>query len=458
MPNPVSKTGELVEPAWKVCRLSDIASFKPGVWNGKPHDARFVQQLCDNFQKYSAGPNPHYQPYISLNHKDELQSGYVAAARMKPGYVLSLDGDGIPEPVGKWRNAGGIRQPSIEYFEPVYDANGTLIDGFRRPDGSIEPGPVLKCLTLLGADAPAVKGLPDLPFATFHHVRIDPRNPGAKARVRKFANSKGASMDRAAIIAALQALGMDTSSITDVIPDEFLKSVLDLMQAAAQNPPPTPAPDATQQMADALAGLPTPAPALPAGGVTVPGVGNVGQPSQLVMKFRDRTNPAMVLEDVVAHSAAIERYYAALAANTARNMTAVNTASAQQAHSAKFNDVTAFVTGLATADKDGFVRCLPAERHGLIALLMKCDNLTYRKFADGKTTGSELQEMKATLLATRPKIKATGEKLQDPARGNTPGGGGSDATTVDPDRRHRMLSATAQGRAVLERERAAGKK
>ena len=260
--------GDFVPPAWKVCKLSDVASFQPGTWNGREHDAAFVRKLVDNFHKYSTGPQPYYVPYISINHDDKLQAGRVEAARLKPGNVLSLDGADIPEPVGAWRNAGGLVQPSIEYFEPVRDQAGQLVDGFRKPDGSIEDGPVLKCLTLLGADAPAVKGLPPLPFAKFSHG----------GRVRKFSNlfSEGAGMDRAAMIAALQAMQVDTSGITDVVPDEVLKAWLDSLQKASAAPvaPEVPAP----QMADALGGVA----AAPAPAPSIPGIGSA-QPSSVVL-------------------------------------------------------------------------------------------------------------------------------------------------------------------------------
>lgn len=465
MPLPAKpQTPNLVQPAWKTCRFDGIASFLPGVWNGKPHSAEFVAKLAENFRKYSSGAKPYYTPYVSINHKDELQAGRVAAARLN-GETLVLDADDVPEPVGAWRNAGGITQPSIEYFEPVYDPTGKLIDGFRKPDGSIEPGPVLKCLTLLGADAPAVKGLPPLPYATFSHApRRDPSNPGRGARVRKFANVstsfvQGATMDRAGIIAALQQMGFDVNSITDDIPDAFLKAVLDSMQAAKCTPV-----DATNgtggntgaQFADVGASTGAAGATIDAGGmgggVQMPiAAGGQQQPSQIVLKFADNT-PAGIAAGlgpvVAALQAQANATIAAIAADGRRNLAAINQATAQQAHANKFNEVTAFVNSLATPDAAGFVRLTPAQKPSTVALLMKCDAVTVRKFADGKTFGNELAEMKANLLGTLPKIRVGGERMQD--RQAQPG---DRTTALDPDRRARILGGSDLGRKFLAEQK-----
>lgn len=452
MPAPATPTAKAVPPAYPVCRLADVASFSPGVWNGKPHDKKFIEQLAANFAKYSTGPNPYYQPYVSLNHKDELRGGFVGAARVSADSVLHLDAENVPEPVGAWRNAGGLTQPSIEYFEPVYDDAGKLVDGFRRPDGSIEPGPVLKCLTLLGNDAPANKGLPDLPFATYSHHH--PRHRAEGGRVRRFSNDPnlGATMDRAAMIAALTAAGIDMTSVTDAVPDEFLKAVLDMMQKSATpaDLPAAPAPE----MADAFAGVGA-APAIPAAPAPaasgIPGIGTA-QPSSVVLKFKD-TTPAGIAQGMADFQATVNAQVQSILATATANMAAVNRAAAQQAHAAKFNDVTAFVASLGKPDAKGNVRIQPAQKVAITALLMKCDGTRVRKFADGKRDGSELDEMKANLSATLPFLKFS-EKMPDGSGAGvvTPGGRGTAGGGIDPERRARMLSATPQGRALLALE------
>lgn len=431
--------------------MPGIASFRPGVWNGKPHDAKFVKALADNFQKYSTGANPYYSPYISINHDDTLQAGRVSAAGVN-GDTLFLDGDGIPEPVGAWRNAGGLVQPSIEYFEPVYDESGRLVDGFRKPDGTIEPGPVLKCLTLLGADAPAVKGLPALPFAQFSHAPAPKKHGG---RVFKFANQvPGVGMDRAGMLAALQALGFDVSAVTDAVPDEVIKSWLEgaqKMQAGGGAATPTPTDTPPVQMADGLGGVGA-APALPPATGGIPGVTGNPQPSSVVLKFSDTTPTALqaALAPILQQTQATLNALNAQAANAQRQLAAVNQAATQQAHAAKFADVSAFVNRLATKDAQGFVRIQPAQKAFFVQSLMMHDNATVRKFADGKSTGTALAEAKAVLESTLPKLRVGVEKMPDAAPG-TPGGkpGTTGAGGVDADRRQRMLSATPEGRRLL---------
>lgn len=429
--------------------MDDVASFRPGVWNGIPHDLDFIKQLVSNFERYSTGESPYYRPYISINHDDKLQAGAVAAARLK-GDTLHLDGVDIPEPVGAWRNAGGISQPSIEYYEPIYDATGRLIDGFRCPDGSISPTPVLKCLTLLGADAPAVKGLPPLPAATF----ADRRHMGG--RVRKFSNDSPTqqvqTMDRAAMLAALQVMGVDITPFTDVVPDEVMRAVMEAMQKmqatpAADAPPPMPT-DPAQQFSDGLGGG---VPAMPAPASSgIPGVSGNAQPSSVVLKFSDTTPTALqtALRPILDSAQATINALTAQAAQASRQLAAVNRTTAQQAHAQKFADVTAFVNKLATRDANGFVRIQPVQRASITALLMKCDNSAVRKFSDGKTTGTELAELKAGLELSLPKLRAFGDKMPDP-QGDAPGATGSGPNGMDPDRRARMLKATPQGKKIL---------
>lgn len=435
------------KPAYPVCKFTDIAAFRPGVWNGETHTADFNRLIVANFKRFSSGPSPYYQPYVSVNHKDEFAAGFVSGARLN-GDVLTLDADDVPEMVGQLRASGAIRQPSIEYFKPKRDEAGNLIDGFRGPDGKIVDGPVLKCLTLLGADSPAVKGLPPLPYATFSQ-----RGPTARFGV--------VPMDRAAMIAALQALGADVSSVTEATPDEVVKAWLESLQAAKGNVPTTtdtPAEvPAMSAMADvgnptgqagALLPAPTAAPALP-------GVPTGAQPSSVVLKFAD-TTPAQVaaaLEPIRAQTQAWVNALASQVAAGVQTQAALNRQNHQQAHAAKFADVTAFVGRLAAPDGNGQVRITPAQKPGLVALLMKCDSITVRKFSDGKTTGSELDEMKANLSATLPKMKFGGEKLPaatGPTTGN--GAGGSGGPGIDPERRRAMLAATPQGRNVLALE------
>lgn len=418
--------------------MDDIASFRPGVWNGKPFGPEFIRTLHDNFQKYSAGASPYYRPYLSINHKNavamgdgftvkDLRFGVVDGARVGPGHTLVLSAGEIPEPVGAMRNSGQLTEPSIEFFEPVYDDDGNLVDGFRRPDNSIEPGPVLKCLTFLGSDAPAVKGLPPLPAAKFSHG----------ARVSKF----GVAMDRTAMLEALKAFNVDTSIIPDAIPDEVIAAWLASLQAAQAGQSQAPgntAPDATggqagsgaTTMADATALAPTLAPAPVPGPAPIPGVGNA-QPSTVTLKFADAAT-ASVFTNLQSQLRTLGGQVGVLAQQNAAS-----------ANRDKETRVRRFLDSLATPDRDGKVRITPAQKETLAPLLMKCDTVKVRKFADGKGVGSELDEMENLMTAKFPPIRQFGEKFHDPLVG------GGNGTGVSAETRRLVLSGSSVGRAIL---------
>jgi len=196
-----------------------IASFRPGVQSGNngPEDYPLtdLRAIADNFKKFSSGERPFYRPYISLNHDDGLAFGRVTNAALNDvdgEPTLVLDGNNIPLPVGSWINSGQLTAPSIEFWPA-----GTFIG----PDGQPVNSPVLKCLTLLGNKPPAVKGLPDLPIATFAH---------RDAIVRRF---DGAAVpDRKTVIDQLMTEGMDVAGITDAIPHAFLIVALDAIRKA----------------------------------------------------------------------------------------------------------------------------------------------------------------------------------------------------------------------------------
>lgn len=446
MPAPITKPGTPIPPAWRVGRLDGIEAFKPGVWNGEEYDHAFVESLHSNFQRFSSGESAHYRPYLTLNHQDHFRFGTVDRADLD-GEKLILSAADVPEAIGAWRNAGAVTEPSIEFFLPVRDESGTLVDGFRGPDGEIVDGPVLKCLTLLGPDAPAVKGLSQLPVATFACAG------GRVKRVRMSDSvsptATGGTVDRASVLSALQALGMDTTLITDVVPDEVLQAFLTTLQSiqagGAAGTPPAGAP-----MADLTTpALPAPALAAPAvadNSVSIPGVATGGaQPSQVVLKFADNASAKAAGAFLGNMQAQFNKMVA--------DFGAVGSALSAQANQVKVAKVQAFADRLATPDSTGRVRLTPAQKPPMIALLMKCDGAAVRKFADGKGQGTELDEMMKSIESTLPVVKHMGEKFPDHAPG-TPGGQGAG---LDPSNRRLILSGSMAGRALLAREDAAKK-
>lgn len=218
-----------------LCSLTGIVSFRPGTWNGIEVSEQDERDMVANFAKYSTGDSPYYSPYISINHKDELKSGSVSNAYMQ-GDRLVLDGKNIPSEVGEWIESHQIEQPSIEFWKPTYE-NGKIVEGFMCPDGQYSQTCVLKCVTFLGNDAPAVKGLPNLPMPAPQHQQFSHRKQTAKALTFACTAGMGDMMgDRAQMLAALQAMGFDTTSWPDTMPDEVIASILKGVQAQSANP------------------------------------------------------------------------------------------------------------------------------------------------------------------------------------------------------------------------------
>lgn len=403
-------------PAEPVCRFDDIAAFVPGVWNGEPVTKQDLSHMVENYKKFSDGPDPYYRPFVSINHKDELAAGLIDGCRLDPDGTLRLDAGSVPEQVGKWRNSNQINSPSIEFWRPKRDASGKLVDGFMMPNGQYCPTPVLKSVTLLGNDAPAVKGLGPLPIARFANSR------GA---VHRFSSPKGNTMDRQSMLAALQAMGIDTAMITDDVPDAFLKSVLDTLQGAATPvvTPPPPADNSVVPMADddkkkddtgasCYADLSAP---IAAGAAATPA--GIGAPSAITLKFSDQSTTDA---------------FAAYQKQVNDAIVALLTKTRQQDGEQKQVAVRAFSERMRG-------RYNPVQLRAICSTLLALDNSAVRKFSDGKGQGTAFAEALAMHEAAAPPAKfsdrGTGEKIGQPAAV----GGGSD-TGMSEERKQAMYA------------------
>lgn len=385
-----------------------IAAFRPGTHNGLPHSPEFLRQLVANFQKFSTGPAPHYTPYVSLNHDDGLACGDVTGATLAgPEPQLMLDADRVPDTIRAWAKSGRLRQPSIEYFEPERDPKtGRVIDGFRGPDGTVVETPVLKALTLLGNKPPAVKGLKPLSAARFTHTG---------GIVRRFSGE--VVMDRQAMLQALTAAGMDVAAVTDAVPDAVLQAMLACVQQAAT----------TQAMSDD-------ADADDKADADTDPVKKMSQTAAVpTLQFTDRTGAKRT--GTLAEFAADQQ--AQLDAPRAGN-DALQRDQQQRLLEAKRDKVRRFCDELGVAGQ-----LAPAARPAMETLLLNCDDVAVRKFADGKADGTALAEQMAALKAALPVVRKFGDRLADPLAGGQPALSDADKAA--------MLKATPLGRAALER-------
>lgn len=373
---PAERTGEPVPVSGRTCALDRIHSATEGVWNGVPVTKADMQAMAENFAQFSSGESPYYQPFISLNHDDPLNCGIIVGADFD-GTELHLDGDNIPEEVGAWVNGGRLHGASIEFWEPKYDDTGNLVGTFMTPDGTYSATPVIKCLSLLGNQAPGMKGMAQLPTARFS----DSHQP-----------QRFGTMNRDELIAALAAQGFDASKLTDL--DTLLQYLVDCKAKPSdptQTPTPTGDPNENAQ--------PIPMADLGAGSVGAPAVAGTGggagiQPTSLTLKFNDSAGKPVTGTVQVPNLAALLTPADRQALDyLRRNGTAIAQQMKNQADAAKRTAIQAFGDRLAAANVP------PATINAQKAVLAAMDHMTVRKFADGKNSGTQLEEAIRTLEA-----------------------------------------------------------
>lgn len=387
----------------------------PGVRNGFTDTPDSIRLMAEAFAEYSKGDTPYYRPFVSINHDDGLSFGRITSAFVHSDHSFDVDADGVPEKIREWMRKDRLTAPSIEYWPP---------NTFRRPDGTPDPRPVLKCVTLLGNDAPAVKGLPPLSAAKYRDHSTG---------VRKYSDfgdavRTGPLVDRQAVASALVALGLPEVLITPSIPDELLQAVLALCQKV--NPPiPAPVvkmsdtnkPDATQQPADA------------------------------VVKYRDAAGTEQELKVPKALEPLALQLSGVL--DTVRTNAAASTAALRsselEARRAKVRVFRDEMTGRADPKK-AFMT--PAQFDTQEQLLLMLDHATVRKYADGKTDGTALDEAMDNIRNSFcTPVKVLGEKINDGGKG------GDGSSTARPDVVKTLLNSSPEGRAALERQQQAAK-
>lgn len=451
MPTPAKTPGTPV-PGLPTADLPGVAAFKPGYWNGEWFPPAFVRQLYDNYRKFAApGPdgNPWYVPYVSINHDRfphlaGFRFGSLENASLSPDGALSLDAMRVPEEVAKLVATGMLAHPSVEFVRPKRDPSGNLVSGFVGPDGRIVDGPVIKCLTFLGDDMPGVKGSEPLPTPVYS----DPVPAVTAFRFRGATTSRFGEttmQSREEMLTALQAMGLDTSKITDVVPDDVLAAILAFAQQLSGAATPSPAtgdaanPAATVGAGTGMADVTATG---GAGGITMPSVSGTGPagtpPSQVVLKFNQQF-PGLMGSLLGQLTTAAQR---ATAASAIADRTIAK------------DKERVIETLFRECDVDGTGQITVAMRPVIRAQLLKCDHVSVRKFADGKEQGTELEEACRQIKDTYPKqVKQTGRSVVLPSANAPPAGSGT--TVLSVERRNRILSGSPAGQAALKRLNAA---
>lgn len=453
------------------CRLLNMVSFTEGNRNGRDFDESTIDEIVSNFNKFNRG---YWLPYVTVNHEestgpnpnaptvwDGLSLGDVVDCRKvmvdgKAGF--EFDCVNVPTPIGQLVNSRQLRAVSVEWFDPE-------LSPFIGPDDQPVMSKVLKCVTLVGAAPEAAKGMPQ-PVATFTD------RPIRKPPVRKFnqtANPKESRMDRQGILTALKSFGVNVDSITDAVPDDTLKSILDAMQALTNQDPSQmrqkmsdhqepDADDVTRMSQGGAGAAPAAAIAAPAAApaAVAPVAGGLagGQnPQSITLKFRDTVIPVRVdagtgvaLQTLFTHTdREFKQMQDALAV--------IQQGEKNRTKAMRDQAIAAFRDEMVTI-KNGVAAMTPVQFDSIRPMLEQCDVLAVRKFADGKTTGTALDEQMATIRNSFKPTRRFGDELPDPLRT-----GANGAAAVDPAQRAKLLSMTPEGKEVLKREAAlAGKK
>jgi hypothetical protein len=484
-PNPIPGISPTPIPA--TGRMDRVAAFKPGFWNGKNYTADYLQKLHDNFQKLSTGPDPWYHPFLNINHDDELRYGRIIQSEIDPkDHTLYLYADRIPAPVAEWVRMHQLDDRSIEMFEPKI-VNGEKV-GFVGPDGKIVDGPVLKCLSLLGSDIPAVKQLGPIP-----PVKFSQRVPATVIRFSqcrstpaKFSNPR-ASMNQE-LLNQLQQTGFNISTIPADATDDFLKEMLRWCQAMNGNPTPV----AQQRQMDDK-GIWQQQPDRSVGDGTAVKQFDIQQPDRMdpgattmadgivprhpghtmSTQYADAANPTGAapvggagvtqpathdpngrdLNKITLHfSQQLEALRVQLG-QVQTQSTAQLRFQNQALQRQKEGIVRTFCDRMSTAG-----RITPDMRKRIIEpQLMKCDMTAVRAFADGKTQGTELEETMAAIESSFPVYRSAPNPKDEAGRSLTRHrqivSVAGDNVTADgvSDRTRKILQGSPTGRAQLKR-------
>lgn len=370
-----------------------IRAFRPGNWNDAPISLADLRDLAANFARFLEGEPPFYVPFVSINHDNSLAFGRVTRCEVLAG-ELELDLDGVPLAVRQWMQSDRLTAPSIELWDP---------GRFIGPGGQKCPTRVLKCCTLLGNDAPGVRGLP--PLSAARYPGLDPV-PVASVRPRsltpqslteyrptegvsKFSDQAPATrpgvktVNRQKMIEALVAAGMPQEMFTDAIPDPFLEAMVSFVQKMAQPQNPN-ADDDTDDDDDKAKSMSD---------------HNGDDKDEGVQKYRDA---AGALQTVRVPKALLPMTQALVA--QLDTLHAVNKASVAERQRANLEArkirVRAFRDEMTTPDAKGLARMMPVQFDAIEPMLLASDDSGVRKFADGKTEGTELDERMAGLRAS----------------------------------------------------------
>jgi hypothetical protein len=205
-------------------RLNAVPIFACGSHRGKVYTRRDLDNMAENFDLN----RKRLKVPAVLGHDEEQVmlkgTGLPAAAWTdrvyRKGKILYADFADVPSSVMRLLRGRVYRKVSAE----VYD---------DPPDGVQGKGKTLRRIAFLGGDIPQLKTLDDIPIPESHsenaycyrtNIRLCNIVRMPEGAYSVF--SEVESMNREEILKTLASMGMDVSSLTDVVPDQALMEIL----------------------------------------------------------------------------------------------------------------------------------------------------------------------------------------------------------------------------------------
>jgi hypothetical protein len=152
--------------------LRDVHCFMAGDWQGERYDVSDLDEIVDNFRRFSAGPRPLLEvPFVIGHEEDQPLTGVPAV-----GWVRSLRRDGADlyadveqlfPSIAKLVERGAYTRVSPEIYPPDH-----------LPEGVPARGHMMRRLSALGGELPHIKQLDPLPMP----LRLSEVPPVLRAR------------------------------------------------------------------------------------------------------------------------------------------------------------------------------------------------------------------------------------------------------------------------------------
>ncbi len=406
--------------------LRGVEIFASGNHRGKEYTDSDLDDMVRNFKRFSTGAKPLVRVPAVLGHEEtqeflersDLPSAGWPARVYRDGATLKADFGDLPPSVARLLKGRAYRTVSAE----VYD---------EPPEGVPGSGKMLRRIAFLGGDIPQIKTLADIPVPAEHYAERGPDGKLCTLTFRSRAPHRGAftlffeasPMDRAAMLAELGKLGMDTAAITDAVPDAVLGEMLRIANAGKAAPEPDAAmddedPEAKKKPEEESTDMDdTEAPPMPTDKDTAKTY------LEHARKMADRfgchddasTPPTMAPAAAAAYAerlARLEKRIVEADAKAAKTEKYTERASRAARRAAVEGEVTVLVSA---------GKVLPSEVDGgLVEDLLDLDDTKVRKYSDnGKTVSLTQLDRHMNRLKGRPKLMHFGERVKGGKGGST---------------------------------------